>query len=119
MMALRISLLMRRYGIDADRAAMLAAFIWGLAMRIDLPVKPALLPFCRIRLAEGADPSEILHVYRGDTLCFVPAPLSVFAALATEEGAARSIRFRKYREIAPQAGEYAPENAEAAGVDHE
>lgn len=29
MMALRISLLMNRYGLDADRAAMLAAFIWG------------------------------------------------------------------------------------------
>lgn len=88
-------------------------------MRIDLPVKPALLPFCRNLLAGGADPAEVLHVYRGDTLCFRPAPLSVFADLATEEGAARSIRLRRYREIAPQAGEYAPENAEAAGVDHE
>lgn len=29
MMALRLSLLMHRYGIDADRAAMLAALIWG------------------------------------------------------------------------------------------
>lgn len=29
MMALRISLLMQRYGLDPDRAAMLAAFIWG------------------------------------------------------------------------------------------
>lgn len=29
MMTLRISLLMQRYGMDADRAAMLAAFIWG------------------------------------------------------------------------------------------
>ena len=29
MMALRIALLMQRYGLDADRAAMLAAFIWG------------------------------------------------------------------------------------------
>lgn len=28
-MALRISLLMNRYGLDADRAAMLASFIWG------------------------------------------------------------------------------------------
>ena len=29
MMALRLSLLCSRYGITADRAAMLAAFIWG------------------------------------------------------------------------------------------
>lgn len=29
MMALRIALLMRRYGLDPDRAAMLAAFVWG------------------------------------------------------------------------------------------
>ena len=29
MMALRIAVLCHRYGIDADRAAMLAAFIWG------------------------------------------------------------------------------------------
>lgn len=29
MMPLRISILCRRFGIDADRAAMLAAFIWG------------------------------------------------------------------------------------------
>ena len=29
MMALRIALLCHRYGIDAARAAMLAAFIWG------------------------------------------------------------------------------------------
>lgn len=88
-------------------------------MRIDLPVKPALLPFCRMLLAEGADPDELVHVFRGDTLCFVPAPLSIFAALATEEGAARAIRFRKYREIAPQAGEYASVSREAMGADHE
>lgn len=29
MTALRISLLCHRFGIDADRAAMLAALIWG------------------------------------------------------------------------------------------
>lgn len=29
MMAYRIAALMHRYGMDADRAAMLAAFIWG------------------------------------------------------------------------------------------
>lgn len=29
MMALRIAVLCHRYGIDADRAAMLAAFVWG------------------------------------------------------------------------------------------
>lgn len=28
-MVLRIAVLCHRYGIDADRAAMLAAFIWG------------------------------------------------------------------------------------------
>lgn len=29
MTTMRIALLMQRYGFDADRAAMLAAFIWG------------------------------------------------------------------------------------------
>lgn len=29
MMAFRIAVLCQRYGIDADRAAMLAAFVWG------------------------------------------------------------------------------------------
>lgn len=29
MMPLRISLLCRRFGMDADRAALLAALIWG------------------------------------------------------------------------------------------
>lgn len=29
MMSLRISMLMSRYGFDADRAAMLAALVWG------------------------------------------------------------------------------------------
>jgi len=29
MMVLRISILCHRLGIDADRAAMLAAFVWG------------------------------------------------------------------------------------------
>lgn len=29
MIALRIALLMQRHGLDPDRAAMLAAFIWG------------------------------------------------------------------------------------------
>ena len=29
MMALRIAVLSHRYGIDADRAAMLAAIVWG------------------------------------------------------------------------------------------
>ena len=76
-------------------------------MRIDLPVKPALLPYCRRLIAEGGDPRTVLHVYRGNTLCFAPAPLAVFAALATEERADRSIRFVRYREIASQGDEYA------------
>ncbi len=29
MTALRIALLMQRYGLDADRATMLAALVWG------------------------------------------------------------------------------------------
>lgn len=29
MMALRIAFLCQRYGIDTDRAAMLATFVWG------------------------------------------------------------------------------------------
>lgn len=77
-------------------------------MRIDLPVKPSLPPYCRQLVAEGVDPATVLHVYRGDTLCFVPAPLAVFAALATEERAAWSIRFVRYREITRQGDGYAP-----------
>ncbi|WBU52069.1 hypothetical protein [Paracoccus sp. SCSIO 75233] len=84
-------------------------------MRVDLPVKPALLPFCRKLLAEGADPAELVHVYRGDTLCFVPAPLAAFAALATEERDTRSIRLVRYREKCPQGDEYAPVSGEAMG----
>lgn len=32
MMALRIALLCQRFGLDAERAAMLAAFIWGCGL---------------------------------------------------------------------------------------
>lgn len=88
-------------------------------MRIDLPVKPALLPFCRKLLAEGADPAEVLHIHHRGTLCFVPAPLAVFAALATEERDTRSIRLVRYRETRPQGDEYAPVNREAMGAGHE
>lgn len=69
----------------------------GLPLRIDLPVKPALLPYCRRLIADGADPATILHVYRGDTLCFVPAPLGVFAGLTTWESDSRSICFAPFR----------------------
>ncbi|WP_147393151.1 hypothetical protein [Paracoccus siganidrum] len=84
-------------------------------MRIDLPAKPSLLPYCRKLLAEGADPAELVHVYRGETLCFHPAPLATFAALTTEEGVERSIRFRKWREMPRQGGVYASETATIAG----
>lgn len=87
-------------------------------MRIDLPVRPALLPFCRTLLAEGADPAEVLHVHRGDTLCFVPAPLASFAALPTEERDTRSIRLVRYREKRPLGDGYAPDNSETMGADH-
>lgn len=88
-------------------------------MRIDLPVKPALLPFCRSLLAEGADPAEMLHVHRGDTLCFTPAPLAAFAALGTEERDTRSIRLVRYREKAPQGDGYAPVSGDAMGAGHD
>lgn len=88
-------------------------------MRIDLPVKPALLPFCRKLLAGGADPAEVLHVHRGDRICFVPAPLAAFAALATEERDTRSIRLVRYREKAPQGDGYTPASSEAMGAGHE
>lgn len=83
-------------------------------MRIDLPVKPALLSYCRKLLAEGANPSELVHVHRGETLCFHPAPLATFADLTTEEGAERSIRFRKWREMPQQGGVCASETATIA-----
>lgn len=69
-------------------------------MRIDLPVKPALLPHCRKLVAAGANPETILHVYRGETLCFVPGPLGKFAGMATEESDTKSVHLTKYREVA-------------------
>lgn len=88
-------------------------------MRIDLPVKPSLLPYCRKLVAEGADPAELVEVYRGETLCFIPAPLAAFAALTTEEGTDRSIRFRRWREMPRQSGGYGPETATTEGAGHE
>lgn len=88
-------------------------------MRIDLPVKPALLPCCRQLIADGVNPGIIIHVYRGATLCFVPAPLSVFAALATEERADRSIRFIRHGKTVPQGDEYAPCSAVTMEAGHE
>lgn len=81
-------------------------------MRIDLPVKPSLLPYCRQLVADGVDPATVLHIYRGDTLCFVPRPLAVFAALETKEEAARSIRFRKRRGTCRLHGSYVPETGD-------
>ena len=88
-------------------------------MRIDLPVKPALLPCCRRLIAEGMDPRTVLHVYRGNTLCFAPAPLALFAALATEERADRSIRFVRYSETASPGDGYASVAGEMARAAHE
>ncbi|VDS07165.1 hypothetical protein PARHAE_00337 [Paracoccus haematequi] len=88
-------------------------------MRIDLPVKPALLSYCRKLVAEGAEPSEVVHVYRGRTLCFLPVPLATFAKLATEERSDRSIRFVRHRETLPQSDEYASATATAEGCGHE
>lgn len=85
-------------------------------MRIDLPVHPALLHYCRQLLARGVDPATIVHVYRGSTLCFVPAPLAMFAALATEERAHRSIRFVRWTGTAAQGDGYACERGETAGA---
>lgn len=87
-------------------------------MRIDLPVKPALLPYCRKLVAEGADPSEVVRVYRGGTLCFQPVPLATFARLATEERSDGSIRFVPHREIAPQSYRYASATAIREGCAH-
>lgn len=87
-------------------------------MRIDLPVKPALLPYCRKLVAGGADPSELVHVYRGGTLCFQPIPLATFAKLATEERSDGSIRFVRHREAAPQSNKYASGMAIGEGCGH-
>ncbi|RMC34409.1 hypothetical protein [Paracoccus alkanivorans] len=64
-------------------------------IRIDLLVEPSLLDYCRQLLAEGHHPETIIHVYRGETLCFVPARLEVFANLTTTEGD-HTIRFRRH-----------------------
>lgn len=70
---------------------------------INLPLPPrngktqTLLPHCRALIDAGADPKAIVHVMRGATLCFVPAPLEAFAGLTVEESAGVSARFRKYQ----------------------
>lgn len=64
---------------------------------INLPVKPSLLPFCRKLIDGGENPDAMVHVYRGDTLCFHPAPLKDFAELAVQEGDKVSARFAKYK----------------------
>jgi hypothetical protein len=87
-------------------------------MRIDLPVKPALLSYCRKLVAEGADPCELVHVYRGRTLCFQPVQLATFAKLATEERSDGSIRFVRHRETAPQSYVYASATAITEGCAH-
>lgn len=87
-------------------------------MRIDLSVKPALLSYCCKLVAEGADPSEVVHVYRGGTLCFQPVPLATFARLATEERSDGSIRFVRYRKTAPQSYVYASATAIREGRAH-
>ncbi|SET08691.1 hypothetical protein [Paracoccus homiensis] len=81
------------------------------AMRIDLPVKPVLLPYCRRLVAAGVAPETVLHIYRGGTLCFVPTALGKFAGMATTESDTQSIRLTNYRQmpdfgqtVSPQSG---------------
>lgn len=63
---------------------------------IRLPITPNLCAYARKLLADGADPDALAFVYRGEILCFKPAPLGAWARLTTEEGD-RSIRFRTFR----------------------
>lgn len=76
-------------------------------MRIDLPVRPSLCGHARALIAGGADPGELVDIFRGDILCFIPMPLGRWAALTTEEGVARSVRFRRWRQMLPESGAYA------------
>jgi hypothetical protein len=85
-------------------------------MRIDLPVRLSLCGYCRDLVAGGADPLEPVHVYRGGTLCFDPMPLRRWAAMTTEEGAARSIRFRRWRQTTPESGACAPSGGKSGGA---
>lgn len=72
---------------------------------IHLPLPPrngraqTLLPHCRVLIEEGADPDAVVHVMRGDTLCFVPTTLHVFAGLAVKENDTTSARFVPYRAL--------------------
>ncbi len=88
-------------------------------LRIDLPVKPSLLEYCRRLVAEGADPAAIVQVFRGETLCFTPMPLARFAALTTEERTDRSIQLIRYRQTTPQSDGYAPLSGESVGPEHD
>ena len=65
-------------------------------VRIDLQGSGSICAAARRLLAEGAPPDALALIYRGETLCFNPVPLSTWARLTTEVGE-RSIRFRAYR----------------------
>ncbi|MFB2532690.1 hypothetical protein ACEYYA_11025 [Paracoccus sp. p3-h83] len=90
---------------------------------IHLPVAPNLCAYARKLLADGADPDALTFVYRGETLCFKPAPLGAWARLTTEEGD-RSIRFRTFRPsmgrrvgAKPAGGAEGPPEGEGAAQD--
>lgn len=85
-------------------------------MRIDLPVRPSLCALCRELVAEGADPDEPVYVYRGGTPCFLPMPLGRWAALMTEEGGTRSVRFRRWRQMPPESGVCGPQAGGKGGA---
>lgn len=52
---------------------------------------------CREILATGLDPSSLVYIYRGETLCFKPRTLGRWAGVTTEERDHGSVREIPYR----------------------
>lgn len=70
-----------------------------IVINLPLPDGGKMLPHCRALIAQGANPDATVRVMRGETLCFEPVPLRVFAGLTVEESAGVSARFRAYRPV--------------------
>lgn len=66
-------------------------------IRIDLSEVRSLCAHCRDLIAEGHDPATLVEAFRGETLCFTPAPLQVWADRSVTESDYQSARFTRFR----------------------
>lgn len=78
------------HGTDTARACGIEAKGRGMAGPIG--------PLCRCLIKERrANPFDDVVIYRGETLCFHPAPLIWWASMHTSESAAMSARTDIYK----------------------